>query len=194
MQKREPTHCCGRVIWSADRRVRKRFSATADVVQAGWARFAEGGRVLCMLQASELTTVAEGGQVHDLPLAATYSQLWSLPAGILLTVRRLPAASPRATPVDGSAADNMLGTLMRCCCCAGRGWGSPRGADASFGGLAAGGRSAGGTCKLACIVVRRGDGDLEQHGRPLPCYLQRGSKLSLAMRSGQNLPQYPNKQ
>ena len=75
-----------RVIWSADRTVRKRFTATTDVLHAGWGSFADGGRTLCVLQAAELTTVSDSGQVNTLPLAAAYTRVWSLPAGILLTV------------------------------------------------------------------------------------------------------------
>ncbi len=56
------------------------------MLHAGWGSFADGGRTLCVLQAAELTTVSDGGQVNTLPLAAAYTRVWSLPAGILLTV------------------------------------------------------------------------------------------------------------
>ena len=86
-----------RVIWSADRTVRKRFKATTDVLHAGWGSFADGGRTLCVLHATELTTVSDRGQVNTLPLAAAYTRVWSLPVGILLTVSQTNSRGVRNT-------------------------------------------------------------------------------------------------
>ena len=68
-----------------------------------------------MLQAAELTTVSDGGQVNTLPLAAAYTRVWTLPAGILLTVGQPTAAASANTLRWMRLTANVCPMLSRLC-------------------------------------------------------------------------------
>ncbi|KAK9828929.1 hypothetical protein WJX72_002853 [[Myrmecia] bisecta] len=76
-----------RVIWSAGRMVRKRFTTDASVSRVAWCHFQDSGDepVLCLLQPSVLTTYALDGELQTVPLPAHFTNMWALPEGLLLT-------------------------------------------------------------------------------------------------------------
>ena len=65
------------------------------VMQAAWVHFAETGPypLLCMLQSSVLTIYTLSGELHSVPLACKYTQMWPLPRGIILAVSLMGASS-----------------------------------------------------------------------------------------------------
>lgn len=50
--------------------------------------FAETGShpLLCMLQPTLLTIYSLGGELHSVPLACKFTQIWPLPRGLILAV------------------------------------------------------------------------------------------------------------
>lgn len=63
--------------------------------QAAWARFHQYGssRVLCLLQRSVLTCLLPDGELHEVELQQPFTQIWTLPEGIILVVSSLQAAT-----------------------------------------------------------------------------------------------------
>ena len=102
-----------------------------DALQAAWVHFAETGShaLLCMLQPTLLTIYSLGGELHSMPLACKFTQIWPLPRGLILAVGQAPWPSvvacsfkvnllPRVYPafhrlgvVSCANADHVQGTL-----------------------------------------------------------------------------------
>jgi len=60
-------------------------------LQARWVHFTETGchPLLCLLQSTLLTIYTLEGEVHSVPLAYNFTQVWPLPRGLLLAVRHI---------------------------------------------------------------------------------------------------------
>lgn len=58
------------------------------MLQAAWVHFNETGSHphLCLLQSTLLTIYALEGEVHSVPLACRFTEIWPLPRGMLLAV------------------------------------------------------------------------------------------------------------
>lgn len=65
-----------------------RYPTLGDGLQAAWVHFAETGShpLLCMLQPTLLTIYSLGGELHSVPLACKFTQIWPLPRGLILAV------------------------------------------------------------------------------------------------------------
>ncbi|BDA45310.1 probable anaphase-promoting complex subunit 1 at N-terminal half [Coccomyxa sp. Obi] len=76
-----------RVVWSAGRIVRRRFTLESPVLQVAWATFSgnEAGSTLCMLQNSALTTYTLSGQLQTVPVPAAVTSLHPILQGLLLS-------------------------------------------------------------------------------------------------------------
>ncbi|CAL8471094.1 g10636 [Coccomyxa elongata] len=76
-----------RVVWSAARVVRRRFTLDSPVLQVAWATFpnSEAQSTLCMLQNAVLTTYTLSGQLHTVPVPAAVTSLHPLLQGLLLS-------------------------------------------------------------------------------------------------------------
>ncbi len=61
------------------------------ILQARWVHFTETGchPLLCLLQSTLLTIYTLEGEVHSVPLAYNFTQVWPLPRGLLLAVRHI---------------------------------------------------------------------------------------------------------
>lgn len=59
------------------------------ILQARWVHFTETGShpLLCLLQSTLLTIYTLEGEVHSVPLAYNFTEVWPLPRGLLLAVR-----------------------------------------------------------------------------------------------------------
>lgn len=64
------------------------FLTFCDALQAARVHFAETGShvFLCMLQPTVLTIYSLGGELHSVPLACKFTQIWPLPRGLILAV------------------------------------------------------------------------------------------------------------
>ncbi len=67
------------------------LSGHCFILQARWVHFIETGShpVLCLLQSTLLTIYTLEGEVHSVPLAYNFTQVWPLPRGLLLAVRHI---------------------------------------------------------------------------------------------------------
>ncbi|KAK9819154.1 hypothetical protein WJX81_007250 [Elliptochloris bilobata] len=103
-------HGC-KVVWSAGRQLRRRFTTEAPVLQVAWCRFQDEGEALCLLQAGALSTYTLAGELQTVPLPPGFTTMWALPQGLLLTgsagVRPSVLAHPleelQAAGVEGGA-------------------------------------------------------------------------------------------
>lgn len=75
-----------RLVWSCGGLVRKQFTTPHSIIQATWVHFNETGSHphLCLLQSTLLTIYALEGEVHSMPLACRFTEIWPLPRGMLL--------------------------------------------------------------------------------------------------------------
>lgn len=113
-----------RLVWSCSGVVRKQFTTGQNITKAAWVHFAETGShpLLCMLQPTLLTIYSLGGELHSVPLACKFTQIWPLPRGLILAgssqvspcLVTHPLEALQAMPVQGHGSmhshDNVLWT------------------------------------------------------------------------------------
>jgi len=78
------------VVWTAGGVVRKQLTAQAPVMRAAWCFFQNTGPepILCLLHpGGALSVFTHDGDSHVIPLPGSFTGLWPLPQGVLLTVR-----------------------------------------------------------------------------------------------------------
>lgn len=77
------------MAWTAGGVLRKQLTTAAPVSAAAWCHFQNTGpdAVLCLLHDGALSCHTQDGDSHVIPLPGTFTGLWPLPQGVLLTVR-----------------------------------------------------------------------------------------------------------
>ncbi|EPS73838.1 hypothetical protein M569_00901, partial [Genlisea aurea] len=74
-----------KIIWSAGRRVHKRFTLPSKVIKVCWCRMGNMSEAsLCVLLADSITIYEITGEVVSIPLPHTITSIWPLPFGLLL--------------------------------------------------------------------------------------------------------------
>ena len=78
-------------VWSSGGVLRKQFTTSAPIIKAAWCYFQNTGpdAILCLLHAGALSVYTQDGDSHIIPLPGTFTAMWPLPQGLLLTVRLL---------------------------------------------------------------------------------------------------------
>ena len=106
--------CCS-VVWTAGGMLRKQLTTAAPVIAAAWCFFQNTGRdaILCLLQHGVLSVHTQDGDCHTIPLPGSFSGLWPLPQGVLLTVS-VAWAGPEPCR---AAAEPFVRTNRRPACC-----------------------------------------------------------------------------
>lgn len=76
------------VVWTAGGVLRKQLTVPAPVLKAAWCIFQNTGpdAILCLLQLGVLSVHTQDGDSHTIPLPGSFTGLWPLPQGVLLTV------------------------------------------------------------------------------------------------------------
>ncbi|EFN54662.1 hypothetical protein CHLNCDRAFT_135253 [Chlorella variabilis] len=75
------------VVWTAGGVLRKQLTVPAPVLKAAWCIFQNTGpdAILCLLQLGVLSVHTQDGDSHTIPLPGSFTGLWPLPQGVLLT-------------------------------------------------------------------------------------------------------------
>ena len=78
------------MAWTAGGVLRKQLTAAAPITAAAWCYFQNTGPdpILCLLhsEGAALSCYTQDGDSHVIPLTGSFTGLWPLPQGVLLTV------------------------------------------------------------------------------------------------------------
>lgn len=87
------------MAWAAGGVLRKQLGAAGPVLRAAWCFFQNTGPepILCLLHHGALSVHTQEGDSHLVPLPGTFTGLWPLPQGVLLTVRRRASGAGAGT-------------------------------------------------------------------------------------------------
>ena len=92
-------HLLCSVVWTSGGVLRKQLAVAAPVIKAAWCFFQNTGpdAILCLLHPASLSVFTQDGDSHVIPLPASFTGLWPLPQGVLLTVSAAGACCLGAT-------------------------------------------------------------------------------------------------